>query len=237
MTYNWKYPYDEKDLEKGEKLEVENFKKQDNVITAKVDKYEVEMPLKYNSPFLVTCNCRKKRPCSHEAALWFYIEKHPEIFEKDLTVSIVNSIDESVLKEFVINEIKTNKSFKDDFFTRFPNKEGADISYYLSRLNDIEFMGRTDYSVLDFDRMAGSLEDFLYDIEGLLENGEYEIGCELLCKAADLIGDDLAVTCDLWYDVAELFDQIADPMIQSIHVSEELRDKLSTKTAKVSQYI
>ena len=203
--YDWKYQFNQKDLKKAQDLTLVNVERKEDRLTADIkdSEFKIEVQIKYNSPYYILCNCNQKDCCPHEAAFWYYVEEHPELFKT-------------------------------------PQKD-IDENYYYNELDRIVDLGKgRDYQyheILDFNRMAGSLSRFIReDIENLLNDGGYELACELLCSVSDLLSDEYAVDSDMWYDVAWEFCQCANPLTGSIHIDDDLAGKLDGKISNVSQY-
>ena len=81
--YNWKYQFNQKDLKKAQDLTLVNVERKDDTITADIkdSEFKIEVQIKYNSPYYILCNCNQKWSCHHEAAFWYYVEEHPELFK------------------------------------------------------------------------------------------------------------------------------------------------------------
>lgn len=77
--------------------------------------------------FFPSCNCPQKSPCKHEASLFYYFEKHTDLFSKESGVNeIIETIDEKQLKTFLLNELESNDDLKNKFLDEFQSKSLID---------------------------------------------------------------------------------------------------------------
>ena len=80
----WHLTFDRNTLDEAKYCEVEISHVEEGEIIADVDGFEVVVPIVFHSPYPVFCNCESQYPCKHEAALIFYIEKHPEVLNSQM---------------------------------------------------------------------------------------------------------------------------------------------------------
>ena len=234
--YDWENQFNKTCLKRAKEIEVVNVKKDLKMITANIKgkKFKVKGYIKYNSPYLFFCSCSKKDPCEHEAAVRYYIEEHPELFKRiDESEEILNKIDEDNLKKFVLNEIKTNETFKEKFINKFEDGTFVDEDYYFNKLDSIAGNGY-DYGFYDFSKIGAQLCDFIEnDIEDLLNRSYYELACRLLIKLSDILSKEYVEDDFEHYNVVESYNDCLLPLLESMHLSKDLKEELSDKSSYV----
>lgn len=232
----WEQMYDSEILAEGKAM-AENVKIIENDggrIVAEIEGFEVETYIEYNSPYYGSCNCSRTLPCKHEAALTYYLIDHPELYLKELTFDeIFEDIDEKSLREFLFREFQSNDKLKSKFLKEFKanpiNKE-----YYRDKLTNVFKSGEgrdfKHFEVYDLDMMEDSLYDFIFhDISTILSAGEYDFACELLCRIAELLNDELMVSYDSWHNLADRFMEHVNTLSASIYLDAQKMDELYSR--------
>lgn len=146
----WELSFEEKSLDDAEMCEVEILHVEEDEIIAKVDDFDVVVPIVFHSPYHVFCSCKSKYPCKHEAALIYYIEKHLELLKSSQSEDdLISSIDENQLRDFLKNEMKQNPKLKKAFLDKFGQESVIDKQYYIDKLDRV-FRSGEDRSFVDF---------------------------------------------------------------------------------------
>ena len=220
----WERLYDEETLNKAKTVKFNNLKIKHDTITAQIagTKYEITSRLVYKSPYDTKCSCDKQVRCEHDAALHYHIDNHPEILNANKDCSkIMENVDADELKEFVLEELKRNITLNHEFIVRFESKTAIDKEkYYQSLAKAIRSGEGHDFylhQLYDIGKMEKALTHFMkHDIDEILESGEYSFACEILCKIADVLDDELETIDDSWYNLTKTFSEIACPLLESI---------------------
>ena len=202
-----------------------------------VDGYEVTTYISFQTTTQMSCRCDKNYSCEHEVAVRYYAEKHPEIFKKDEKVNI-NLIDSEKLKNFIENEMEENPDFKRRFLEEFSKNPEIDRKKYYNHLYEIFEYGKDkNYDiagVYNIDIMEHALISFMNDeIVELLNIGEHDFACELLTEIAIILNDDLAMSYDSWYDVAEELVECEYILYDSITLSKKQMDVLQANISEI----
>ena len=234
--YDWENQFSRTYLERAKRFEVVDVKNDSKMLTAgiKGKKFKVGVHIKYGSPTSFFCSCSRRGHCEHEAAVLYYIENHPELFTKpDKSEEILNKIDVDNLKSFVLNELRTNETFKEKFLTEFVGKDFVDEDYYFNRLDSITTRGYI-HGFYDFAKIGGQLCDFIEDdLEDLLNRGYFELSCKLLIELSDILSSEYVEEDFEHYDVVESYYDYFTPLLESTLLSDDLKDELINKSSYV----
>ena len=239
----WQLSFDEKSLDEAENCEVEISNVEDSEIIAEVDDFEVVAPIVFHSPYHVFCNCKSKYPCKHEAALIFYIEKHPELLKCSQSEdNIISSIDENQIRDFLKNEMKQNPKLKKAFLDKFGQESVIDKQYYIDKLNQVFRSGEdrsfVDFGIYNIDMMEYALYEFMNnELPKILNMGEHSFACCLVEKIAEILGDDLAVSHDSWYGLVEDLMEYVYILEDSIYLTSNERKSLERATSEIVSYL
>ena len=239
----WHLNFDDALLDEAKNCEVEISHVEEGEIIAKVDGFEVIAPIVFHSPYHVFCNCKSKYPCKHEAALIFYLEEHSELLNSGQNeVDLISSIDENNLRDFLKNEMKQNTQLKKDFLEEFGKESLIDKQYYIDKLNQVFRSGEdqsfADFGIYNIDMMEYALSEFMgNDFSKILEMGEHSFAYSLVEKIARVLGDDLAVSHDSWYNLAEDFIEYVYILEDSIYLTSDERKSLESVTSEIISYL
>ena len=239
----WELSFDGKSLDDAQKCEVEILNVEDREIIAKVDGFEVVAPIVFHSPHHVFCSCKSKYPCKHEAALINYIEKHVELLKCiQSEVDLISSIDENQLRDFLKNEMEQNPKLKKAFLDKFGQEDVIDKEYYIEKLNQVFRSGEdgsfADFGIYNIDMMEYALSEFMdNELPKILGMCEHSFACSLVEKIAEVLGDDLAVSHDSWYDLAEDFMEYVYILEDSIYLTSDERKSLERATSEIVSYL
>ena len=239
----WQLSFDGKSLDDAEKCEVEISHVEDGEIIAKVDGFEVIAPIVFHSPYHVFCSCKSKYPCKHEAALIFYIEKHPELLKSSQSESdLINSIDENQLREFLKNQMKQNIQLKKAFLDKFGQESVIDKEFYIDKLNQVFRSGEdrsfVDFGIYNIDMMEYAVSEFMdNELPKILEMREHSFACSLIEKIAEVLGDEWAVSHDSWYGLVEDFMEYVYILEDSIYLTSCERKSLERATSEIVSYL
>ena len=242
----WERLFDVETLIKAKNnVKIKNVQRKRNEIIAETDNpnYKLNATVKYNSPYNITCTCEKKDCCEHEAALRYYIDEHPSLLKKtEDVVKIANKLKKKELKEFLLKEIEQNTLLANNFLKEFDDKQSIDKEQYSSKLTSILRLGEGPdfylHHIYDFDRLENKLFKFLKkDLNDILNAEEYGFACELLCKIADVLNDELSINQESWYNLTEKYSEYAFALIQSLYLSKEEINELEMKTYRISKYL
>lgn len=208
-------------------------------IIARVDEFEVTAPIVFQSPHHVFCSCKSKYPCRHQAALKQYLERHPELLKN---TDLISTVDESMLREFLREEMKQNPQLKKDFQDLFAKNPPVDRQHYMDRLDRVFQSGQdrylADIGVYDIDRMEYGLSEFMEgELSQVLDAGEHSLACTLVERIAEVLGDDLAVSHDSWYDLAEDLMEYVYILEDSIYISADERESLERAVGEIVSYL
>ena len=102
-------------------------------IIAQVGDFKVETYIQYASPSYPSCSCCSMYSCKHEAALVYYLKRHPELYLENQSIDdVFNLIRDDELKDFLKDEFQSNSDLKDRFLKRFSHNS-IDKNYYNNR--------------------------------------------------------------------------------------------------------
>ena len=146
------------------------------------------------------------------------------------------------LKEFLLAEFMQNTHLTNNFLKEFGHSESVDKKAYESKLKKILRKGEgADFylhHIYEYDRLEKQLIIFLKkDINDLLSNKQYELGCDLLCEIADVLDDELSTNQESWYNLVKEYLKYANPLIESIYLTKEYVFKLEQKTNQITKHI
>lgn len=238
----WELFYEGEVLNEALECNVEIFYSDEKEIIACVDGFKIDCPIVFKTPHQISCTCDLKKPCKHEAALMYYLEKHLELLENTSEISkLINLADENQLRKFLISEINQNPELKNHILTEFGSEE-LDKEYYLNKLGKVFRSGEDRdfvyHEIYNLDMMALGLSEFMEnEITKLLNAGEHSFAVELLEKIADLLSDDLSVSHDSWYDLAEEFMEYYYILIDSIYLTENEMESFEKSVRGVGSYL
>lgn len=239
----WYLTFDDESLDGAKNCKVEISHVEEGEIIAKVDGFEVMAPIVFHSPHYVSCNCKSKYPCKHEAALIYYLEEHPELLNGSQSeADLISSIDEYQLREFLKNEMKRNFQLKKDFLEEFGKESVIDKQYYVDKLNQVFRSGEdryfADFGIYNIDMMEYGLSEFIdNELSKILEMREHSFACSLVEKIAEILGDDLAVSYDSWYGIVEDFMEYVYILEDSIYLTSNERKSLERATSEIVSYL
>lgn len=238
LMYNEDVLYEAKSISDNVKI-IEN---DGTEIIGEIDGFKVTTYIEYNSPTYASCNCSEIAPCKHEAALIYYLTKHPEfvLTEPDLKEKL-DLIRESDLKKFLLAELNSNDELKSRFLKEFSSKP-VNKTYYKNKLSKVFKTGEDSdfelHELYNLDMMESSLNDFLIkDINNLLIRREYDFACDLLIKIGDLLDDEMMSSYESWYDLSHSFMHYVHILSTSIYVDSEKIEKLNSKTDLITSRI
>ena len=242
----WERFYDAETLYKARnEVKIEDVIRKRNHIQVKISNsnYTINVPIRYNSPYNIKCSCDKKNGCEHEAAFRYYLDEHPELLIESVELnSILKDINTDMLKEFLLNEFKQNTLLTNNFLKEFSNNKSVDKKTYKNKLKKILRKGEgADFylhHIYEYDRLEDELIKFLNrDIDELLQDKQYKLGCELLCEIADTLNDDLSTNQEAWFNLVKEYLKFANPLIESIYLTKEEVLKLEQKTKIITKHI
>ena len=238
----WQLSFEGKSLDDAQKCEVEISHVEDGEIIAKVDGFEVVAPIVFHSPHHVFCSCKSKYSCKHEAALIYYIEKHSELLNCQSEENLISSIDENQLRDFLKDEMKQIPKLKKAFLDKFGQEDVIDKEYYIDKLDQVFRSGEdtsfVDFGIYNIDMMEYALSEFMdNELPKILEMREHSFACSLVEKIAEVLGDDLAVSHDSWYDLAEDFMEYVYILEDSIYLTSDERKSLESATSEIVSYL
>ena len=241
----WELMYKDKVLSEAKKIvgDVNIIQNDGCEIVGEVENFKVTTYIEYNSPTYASCECPLQNPCKHDAALIYYLEMHPELINDDSDFeTMVNVIDESDLKRFLIDEFKSNSDLKNKFLKEFENTSLINHDFYENKLNKLFESGKdrdfeyTGYYNLNF--MKSGLNTFLNeDIEKIILAGEYDFACDLLCRIGDLLDEEIMSSYDSWYDLSDSFMKYVEILSTSIYLDSEKMNELYSKTGFITDVI
>ena len=241
----WERLYDEEILNKSKDVKFKNVKKEKDSIIAQIadTDYEITTNIIFKSPYNTVCDCDMKTKCEHDAALHHYIDNHPELLStvKDAR-EIIEDIDGEDLKKFILEEIEQNIALNNKFLLRFDENDTIDKDKYRQKLSKAIRTGEGHdfylHQLYDIGKMEKALTKFMQkDLKTVLEADEYEFACELLCKIADVLDDELETSDDSWYNLTTIYSEIACPLIESIYLTSDDVEELELKTEDLIKYL
>ncbi|MDO5826512.1 MAG: hypothetical protein BZ137_00295 [Methanosphaera sp. rholeuAM130] len=180
--FSWSYLFSDNALNRGKAYydRVHDVKRVGNKIFAFVEgssSYSVCITLKNDSVKSVECNCFNDSKCKHEVALLHYIEEHEYLLSDNRDDKIVNdiySMDKDCLQRVLIRLLEDNEY--NDRITDIINEEKSDKEKIFNKLKSI--MANMDYD--DYMIISPIMEFIDYDINILIENGDYDCATSLL---------------------------------------------------------
>ena len=242
----WERFYDTETLFKARnEVKIKKITRKRNNIQVEISgsDYKLNVPIRYNSPYNIECNCKKKDGCEHEAAFRYYLDEHPELLkDSSQLINIINDMEPDKLKEFLLKEIERNTLLTNNLIKEFSYKKSVDEKTYKSKLKKILRRGEGPdfylHHIYEYDRLEDKLIKYLNkDIDELLNNEEYELACELLCQIADVLNDDLSTNQKSWYNLVQEYSKYANPLIESLYLTENEILKLEQKTKRITKHI
>ena len=86
--------------------------------------------------------------------------------------------------------------------------------------------------------MEYALSEFMdNELPKILEMREHSFASSLVEKIAEVLGDDLAVNHDSWYDLAEDFMEYVYILEDSIYLTSDERKSLESATSEIVSYL
>lgn len=238
---SWKHSYGEEDLLWASDVDVRILAHEDDEIVAEVDGENVEVPICFHTPCQMSCTCKSTHyPCRHMAAVMFHIERHDELLNSPNVEELVEGMDERILKEFVICEIRKNEGFKNDFLRRFNKENIIDDDEYVDRLNSIFRPGMDPNigpGVYYLERIEHALCDFMEnDISSLMSLKKHALVSKLLGMIGEMLGDEMLIGEDSWYVLAEELMEWDNLIYDSIYLTLEDLSSYGAATSVVREY-
>ena len=229
----WEKLYKSEDLDRAVELACEvSVKSNDGVqIKAQVEGYNVETFLQYGGPAYSSCSCPSRYPCSHEAALTYYLKGHPENCPKNHGPDeLLNRVGHDDLRDFLEDEFEASPDLKERFLERFSDNP-IDKDYYNDRLNGVFRKGEGRdfkyHGFYDLDMMEDSLYEFIVtDISNVLSAGDHDFACELMIRIARLLNDEAISTFDSWDNLVDRFMEQVNALSFSLYLDAEMLDEL-----------
>lgn len=180
------------------------------------------------------CTCRKNEYCKHEAAVLTYIEENDFIQKEKDFLKLVETADESNLRQYFRDVLNDNPEIKRDFIEKFKKEKRIDASKYFSKLEAIIESSESydNFARYDIDLLAGGIYDFILDdLYDLMRIRQYEVICDLLERIAEVLNDEMYVNEDSWYDACEEYLQLAYKLEDTYVLSDEQLDTLEKNTS------
>lgn len=229
----WEQSYDEKVLNEALNIigDVKIVHNDGIEIIAEIESFAVTTYIQYNGPTHASCNCSESGGCKHEASLIYYLKDHPEIYVKDLDLNdILDNVDKKNLKKFLLKEFEYDNELKSRFLSEF-QKNSIDKTYYRNKLSKIFKTGEGKefeyHEIYDLDLMENGLYDFLFDdISKIMSAGEFDFACELLCRIAELLNDELMSSYDSWDNLVDRLMEHVNVLSSSIYLDSQKMDEL-----------
>ena len=163
----WKNNFTKKALKDGREY-IDTIKEvtiRDKEISASLKKssqFNVSISIKDDEIKFMWCSCRSKSNCKHQAAVLYYVEENNLIEKEQDFLNIVDSLDESILKEYFTDLLQDNPDFKKEFYRKFKKEPRIDADRYFDKLDSIiESAKGNDYyhfGYYDVDVLAGGLK-------------------------------------------------------------------------------
>ena len=155
---------------------------------------------------------------------------------------LISSIDENQLRDFLKDEMKQNPKLKKAFLDKFGQEDVIDKEYYIEKLDQVFRSGEdrsfVDFGIYNIDMMEYALSEFMdNELPKILEMREHSFASSLVEKIAEVLGDDLAVNHDSWYDLAEDFMEYVYILEDSIYLTSDERKSLESATSEIVSYL
>ena len=177
-----------------------------------------------------------------------YYYRVKEIFKRiDVLIdtyqsTLISSIDENQLRDFLKDEMKQNPKLKKAFLDKFGQEDVIDKEYYIEKLDQVFCSGEdrsfVDFGIYNIDMMEYALSEFMdNELPKILEMREHSFASSLVEKIAEVLGDDLAVNHDSWYDLAEDFMEYVYILEDSIYLTSDERKSLESATSEIVSYL
>ena len=148
----------------------------------------------------------------------------------------------AVIHTYLKDEMKQNPKLKKDFLDKFGQEDVIDKEYYIEKLDQVFRSGEdrsfVDFGIYNIDMMEYALSEFMdNELPKILEMREHSFASSLVEKIAEVLGDDLAVNHDSWYDLAEDFMEYVYILEDSIYLTSDERKSLESATSEIVSYL
>jgi len=190
----------------------------------------------------MTCTCSKKSHCKHQSAVLMYVEDNNLVEKEREYRKLLESVDENLLKQYLLEIFYDNPSLKEDFIHKFKKEPRLDSQSYFDKLESIIESARgsdyTNFGYYDIDVLARGIEIFLdYEIEDLMKIRQYEIVYELLDKIAGALNDEMYTDEFSWYDACQRYCDIAYKLEETYVLSDNQLERLQKHISFMSNYL
>ena len=190
----------------------------------------------------MTCTCSKKSHCRHQAAVLQYIEDNNLVEKETEYRKLLKSVDENLLKEYLLEIFYDNPCLKEDFISKFKKEPKIYAAYYFDKLERIIDGARgsdyVNFGYYDIDVLARGIEVFLdYEVEDLMKIRQYEIVFELLDKMAGVLNDEMYTNEFSWFDACQRYCDIAYKLEETYVLSDDQLERLQEHLLFMGNYL
>ncbi|MBO4515931.1 SWIM zinc finger family protein [bacterium] len=167
--------------------------------------YNLRIKFKDNKIESMYCNCPYEGNCKHLAAVLYYADNHPEIFNDDVN-EIINKVSCDDLKEFLTYELSNDN----DLFNRFKLFTNQDFNegYYINKLKN---SFSNSFNVIRF------IDD---DLDSLIKAEHYKLVLDLCGLIVEYLED--LHDWNAFYNILDKLDTIMLRLLNSGFEDETL---------------
>lgn len=204
--------------------------------------YHVSIHIKDNEVDYMFCTCGKKGNCKHQAAVLRYVEENNLLEKENDFWNLIETVDDNLLKEYFIEVLNENPSFKEDFIRKFKKEPKIDSRPYFDKLemiiNNSKGSDYYNFGYYNIDVLADEIHGFLCnEIFELMGIHQYEVVFELLDYIADVLNNEMYVDNDYWYFACDEYLQIAYSLEDTYVLSDMQLDRLDANTSFMRNFI